>query len=608
MEPNAGGARPIDVVLSRLERVRRCGDGWEARCPAHEDRSPSLSIGVGSEDRVLLTCQAGCDLDAVVSAMGLTKAQLFATPLQERPEPPTDIMYSYTDRDGRELYQVVRRSGKQFRQRHKGADGEWVWSMRGVARVPYRLPEVAAAITAGQLVWIVEGEKDVHTLERLGLVATCNSGGAGKWQAEWSSMFTGADVVVLPDNDAAGQKHAQDVSAKLQGAAKAVRVLQLPDLPEGGDVSDWVRAGGDRAKLEQLLADQDAPEPEAKPGPSSWEPINLLAVLRGELPDDQPTLLQRSDGQALLYAGKVNTLMGEPETGKSLLAMEAARQEILLGNIVVYIDYEDTPAGIIERLQAMGLTPDQIADGLLYIQPAESLTSAGAQQALLDVLDVRPSLVVIDSIGEAFSLEGLEMTDNSDSVTFANRFPRLVARYGPCVTSIDHVAKDPEKRGRYGLGAQHKLAAVDGSALATKVVTPFGRGLSGMVRVDVNKDRRGFVRGAAAAGKIIAEAGVDSQDDGLSLVIKLDRPVESKNEDGSFRPTTLMERVSKALQSSLMPLSKNQIETAVSGKRDVVRLAIDLLAAEGYITRERGARGATLHTSVRAFEAPKEDG
>ena len=149
--------------------------------------------------------------------------------------------YDYTDPSGKLLYQVVRYEPKDFRQRRPDPDNEygWIWNLKGVEPVPYRLPEVFGAAT----VYIVEGEKDVHTLEGWGLVATCNSGGAGKWRPEFAGYFEGKRVVIVPDQDEPGRKHAADVYESLNGTAASVRILSLA-ANGAKDITEWASMGG----------------------------------------------------------------------------------------------------------------------------------------------------------------------------------------------------------------------------------------------------------------------------------------------------------------------------------------------------------------------------
>lgn len=178
--------------------------------------------------------------------------------------------YDYRDEAGALLYQAVRFEPKDFRQRRPDGKGGWDWRVKGVRQVPYRLFELRAKV-AHTRVYIVEGEKDVDRLAALGLVATCNAGGAGKWPAELSEHFRGLDVVLLPDNDEPGRAHAETVARNLAGIAERVRVVALPGLPPKGDVSDWIEAGGTVADLGRIvdaapLWTADATEPKPKKG------------------------------------------------------------------------------------------------------------------------------------------------------------------------------------------------------------------------------------------------------------------------------------------------------------------------------------------------------
>jgi hypothetical protein len=168
--------------------------------------------------------------------------------------------YGYQDQNGQLLFQVVRFDPKDFRQRRPNGRGEWIWNLDGVDRVLYRLPELLRA-AAYATVYVVEGEKDCDSLHKRGLTATTNPGGAGKWLPSMSGHLRDRSVVILPDNDEAGAKHAGDVAQALQGIAKSVRVLRLPGLPDKGDVSDWLAAGGTAEELERLEAGAEEPPP-----------------------------------------------------------------------------------------------------------------------------------------------------------------------------------------------------------------------------------------------------------------------------------------------------------------------------------------------------------
>jgi putative DNA primase/helicase len=186
----------IDRVLDRLDGVKRSGDGWEARCPAHDDRHASLSVAVGDDGRVLLNCHAGdgCSWQSIVDTLGLSPNDLFETSGDRR----IVATYDYLDEDGALIFQVVRFDPKQFMQRRPNGTGGWIWKTAKTRRVLYRLPQVIAGVKAGDTIYICEGEKDVHALEQAGVVATCNPMGAGKWRKEYGKPLRGARVVGHP--------------------------------------------------------------------------------------------------------------------------------------------------------------------------------------------------------------------------------------------------------------------------------------------------------------------------------------------------------------------------------------------------------------------------
>jgi hypothetical protein len=258
----------VQAILSKLRKVKGAGHRkWSALCPAHADKKPSLSIGAGEDGKVLLHCHAGCDVKDIVAAIGMTEADLFADP-PASPRRPVDVAtYDYTDADGKLLYQVVRRSDKSFLQRRPGRGGRWAWNMNGTPRVLYNLPYVASA-PVEDWVFIAEGEKDVDNLRALNIVATTNSGGAGKWnQVADDSVLHGRKVAIIPDNDAPGREHARQVALALHGKAKVVKIVELPGLPEKGDVSDWLAqfrrgdASGPYLQLRRLAEAAETFEP-----------------------------------------------------------------------------------------------------------------------------------------------------------------------------------------------------------------------------------------------------------------------------------------------------------------------------------------------------------
>ena len=248
-------------------------DGAYAHC-TREDRAGGLSLHPNSNSyahRLAGDCACGVRHDPRAKA----------TPGRPRKDGARIVAtYDYTDAGGALLFQAVRYAPKDFKQRQPDGAGGWLWNLRGVFMVPYRVPELVAA-PLGATVFVAEGEKDVDNLRAEGAIATCNPMGAGKWQPQYGAWLLGKHVVVLADNDQAGQGHANDVARSLIAAdvAASVKALTLPGLPDKGDVSDWLAAGG---TLEQLVALADAapawidPDLPAPPEPRTLDDVHAV--------------------------------------------------------------------------------------------------------------------------------------------------------------------------------------------------------------------------------------------------------------------------------------------------------------------------------------------
>lgn len=310
--------------LGRLDCARKSGDQYEARCPAHDDKRASLRI-TERDGKVLLTCRAGCETRAVVGALGLSMGDL-RTVVDERRRGKARVVTSYDYRDevGALLYQVVRQEPKDFRQRRPDGKGGWEWKLNGVRRVLYRLPELLAADPEAT-VYVAEGEKDCDALARLGLVATCNAGGAdegsgSKWLPDFASHLQGRRVVLLEDNDAAGRRHVAHVGQTLRGKAASVKLVRFTSLPEHGDVSDWLGAGGTVEELRQLA--DAAPEWDGSPvedeTSESVEPFPVVLAARVEAKPLEYLV------QGHIPVNAVGFMSGQPGVSKSYLTAEIA--------------------------------------------------------------------------------------------------------------------------------------------------------------------------------------------------------------------------------------------------------------------------------------------
>ena len=337
-------------VLGKLKDVKRAGDGWMARCPAHDDRSPSLSVGVGSTGKLLLNCHAGCRFEAILDALDIS---------WEPPDHRPEITYDYRDATGATVYQVVRMEPKSFRLRQPDGKGGWSWTIRGLTRVLYRLPELLASDPSAT-VYVVEGEKDADNVAGLGLTVTTIAGGSGGiLPPDIAKHLTNREVVILPDHDEPGREFAQKIAKAITAFAQRVAILELPGLPPKGDVTDWLAMGGTREQLEALTAG-------CWPKVRVMEPVTvadwrtLMAHNAQPVTDAIPMPFHswnrtcRDEGGGIGVApGWFILLGGKPGTGKSVLALNIASVAMMAAVKTAYLSYEMSRNQLLTRLMAI---------------------------------------------------------------------------------------------------------------------------------------------------------------------------------------------------------------------------------------------------------------
>lgn len=212
----------VDEVLEKLEGVQRRGSSYIALCPAHEDRSPSLSVAEGDDGTPLLKCHAGCTFEQIAKAIGMNGKK------DKWDAKNAEATYDYVDEQGQLLFQVLRMPGKEFPARHRNEHG-WQWGLKDVRRVPYNLPGLIQALKDGKWIVIVEGEKDAdagNANAGSDYFFTCNPGGAGKWLAEYTKFFVGAKVILWADKDDPGLAHARKVRRMLAPVVEEFHVVQ----------------------------------------------------------------------------------------------------------------------------------------------------------------------------------------------------------------------------------------------------------------------------------------------------------------------------------------------------------------------------------------------
>jgi hypothetical protein len=327
------------------------GDEYIGLCPFHEDHKPSFYI---NEETGQYYCQA-CHVKGNLKTFCETKGIPYPKQKTNWTEP--EATFDYQDEDGELLYQACRFPGKEFKQRRPDGNGKWIYQVKGIRRVPYRLPELLKADPV-KWVFIPEGEKHCDRLYSLGLIATCNIGGAEKWTSELSPYLKDRKVCILPDNDDPGQRHGQKVAHSLCLVAKEVRVLNLPGLKPKGDIINWLDDSGSVNELLKLCHHEKPWKPtgEQKTSlPLRREPvIRTLHDLGGlELPEIKwivPDLIPQG----------LTILAGKPKCGKSWLVLNillaVATGGKALGSFsvekgdVLYLALEDTERRLRDRV------------------------------------------------------------------------------------------------------------------------------------------------------------------------------------------------------------------------------------------------------------------
>lgn len=427
--------------LARLEKVKPIAGGHMARCPAHDDQTASLSVTEGTDGRILLHCHANCETRNILTALALDMADLFPPKDRGGLGEPTAI-YDYRDERGELVYQSLRfplkQDGKKtFLQRRPNPGGGWVWKMDGVRRTVYHLDKIQGK----EAVIIVEGEKDADRLWALGLPATTNSGGAGKWRDELTAQLTAAGVkrvVMLPDNDPPGEAHGLQVARSCDDAGLFVRRILLPGLPDKGDVSDWLDAGHTKAELLAVL--KNAPPFKAQ--------ASVVIKPKLELTSLADLLLEPDDAIEWLVddripGGGLVLLAGKPKAGKSTLARTlafcVAAGEPWLGHHVVcgpvwYLALEDKRSEVRAHFRRMGATG---------IEPLFVLVGEAPQQCLellqARAKDEKPVLIIVDTLQRLIQVK--DMSDYAEVTTKFSPLLKLCRETGAACVVVHHANK-----------------------------------------------------------------------------------------------------------------------------------------------------------------------
>ncbi len=473
-----GIAMTARQLAERLGDWRKVGARYLVHCPAHDDQHPSLELGDGDKG-VVMICRAGCAQDRVVDLIceraGIARNDLFYTSAGETKGRHDHLKiiktYDYVDTQGTLLFQAVRYDPKAFRQRRPDGNGGWIWNIDGVELVLYRLPEVREAVQAGRIVHIAAGEQDVETLRAMGFVASCDPMGAGYWRTAYTEPLLSPDVVILPDNDAPGHKHAQQVAKALHGIAASIKVVELPALPAKGDVSDWLQAGGSRQQLEALVAVCPL-----------WPPVSTgqAPTIAGATRQLHVTSLATVMPERVhwlwrpyLPLGRPVALEGDPGVGKSSLVANIVAHltsstpfpNVIHGQVpqpfaacnVCLLTAEDDPGDtILPRIAVNGGDPTRVflIDGWHQPDGAQGVVTMQDLDLLQQALEqYTPRLLVFDPVQSFFGRK-VDMNSASDTRRVLDAVFALCKRQDCTPSFVRHIGKARREKALYaGLGS-----------------------------------------------------------------------------------------------------------------------------------------------------------
>lgn len=477
--------------------------------------------------------------------------------------------YDYCDEQGELLYQVCRTEPKGFFQRRPDEQGGWIRNLDGVRRVLYRLPELLAS-DASTTVFICEGEKDADALSEHGLLATTNSGGAGRWQDEYNETLNNRHVVILPDNDEVGKEHAVKTADLLKTVAASVRLVELPDLPEKGDISDWLKNGGTVKQLQEIVS--NTPILEAMRTKTHNTRIQSAAdLLAKEFPEPKFAVYG-------LFSEGVTIFAGKPKAGKSWcglgIAIAVASGGLALDSLrveqgdVLYLALEDGERRLQTRLQQIlgnSSTPTKLEVATQWNQLNE-----GGLDALENWLMSRPDarLIVIDT------LKRVRPKGNGRAQIYDNDYDALsplgdlARKYGVSIVVIHHTRKadsdDPLDliSGSYGLSG-----SADGVLVLKRVQSQTEATLYATGRDFETQDFALRWDAAMCGWKIVGDAGdlhLGKERKEIIALLKLEGSLKPK------RAATLLNRNESATRKLMLSMGNDgQLENDGAGNYSI---------------------------------------
>jgi len=537
------------------------------------DKNPSLSVHIDDEGKPLFHCHGGCTQESVFQT--IRDMQLLPE-LEERPDPLANIKplpkvefqqeWQYQDEDRVTVFVKHRlrigEIGKTYRLYKVDSDGKRYPTLGDARIVPYKLPELLDAKTAGRIIYLGEGEKAVDALMSLGVVATTAHSGAGHWPEAITKYFAGANVVILPDNDLSGWSYARKAAEAILPIAKALKVVDLGLQEQGDDAFEFIEAGGGRAELAALVkaapkitSVDDVKIPERLQAIQPNAPIDVstpqVEDIAKEFAPDPPKQADKPKPaktikieswdeiqdepvewliEGVIPQGSFTALYGPPGSFKSFIALDIAEaiatgrtwmgKEVKQTGAVLYLAGEGF-GGIGARIKACKIH-HQTEDGApIYIVRHQLNLRSSAEDfnalmmavvTLVEQTGMEFSLAIVDTLARAFG--GGNENSSEDMGAFITAMGKVQEFLNCALMVLHHSGKDAAKGLR---GHSSLLGAVDTELELLR----FDEQMKGVLTTTKQKDGEQGIRfGFEMVEVEIRPAGLGLSDPIVSLAVQ----------------------------------------------------------------------------------------
>ena len=422
-------------VLPLLKNLKPAGGGYTCRCPSHDDRKNSLSLTQAENGKLLLNCHAGCTYQDILAALNISTGGV---------QNKIETVYDYTNESGKVLYQNVRYENKDFRWRQRGRNGREIWNLKGVRRVPYRLPQLMTLPQNNAFI-LAEGEKDADALTKHRLTATNHK----NWLAEFNYLLKGRNAVIFQDHDKAGVEFAEKAAQLILREVNALKIVDcfadepLPDK-HGKDVSDYLAANGYEKLLELIRGTADWTTPKSEET-SGKDEAGLKVVCLSDVVAENIEWLWKP----FIPIGEFTIIEGIEGLGKSWIGCALACA-VAAGNKLPFDDHEPLEPGNVLMLSAEDSLSHTVKPRLVSMQAnlerifaIDEVFSFSEFKDLIKfeavIAEHKPKLVIIDPL---FSYTGgKNLNQESESRPIARKIIEIAQKFDCAIIGVRHIGK-----------------------------------------------------------------------------------------------------------------------------------------------------------------------